>query len=132
MKKLAVLTLVMLVAALVFAQTKAEPKYDKTAEVKLKGTVEEVREVPGSCCKDKCTHLMLRTDKGLLEIQVAPEAFLKDMEVTFAKGDKIDVIAAKVTKDGVDTYLAREITNNGNVLVVRDNEGGPVWGWKKG
>jgi hypothetical protein len=132
MKKIVVLSLVVLVAALVFAQTKAQPKYNKSAEVKLKGTVEEVKDVPGTCCKDTCVHLMLRTDQGVFEIQVAPEAFLQDLEVKFEKGDKLDVVAAKVSKDGTDVYLAREIDRNGNVLVVRDNDGGPVWSWKKG
>src|SRR5690242_16510491 len=100
MKKLVMLTLIVLVAALVFAQPKAEPKYDKSAEVKLKGTVEEVKMVAGTCCKESCMHLVLRTDKGLVEVQVAPEAFLKEMEVEFAKGDKLEVTAAKVTDAG--------------------------------
>jgi hypothetical protein len=127
MKRLAVLSLVVLVAALVFAQTKAEPKYDKAAEVTLKGTIEDMKDVPGTCCKDACLHLMLRTEKGLFEVQVAPEAFLKEMDVKFEKGDKIEVKAAKMTRNDADVYLAREITRNGNVLVVRDNQGGPVW-----
>jgi hypothetical protein len=130
MKKLVMLTLVLLVAALVFAQPKAEPKYDKASEVKMKGTVEEVKGVPGSCCTEKCIHLMLRTDKGLVEIQVAPDVFLKDMEVAFAKGDKLEVTAAKI--DGAESYLAREINMNGSILIVRDDQGGPVWNWKKG
>jgi hypothetical protein len=130
MKKLVMLTLVVLVAALVFAQAKAEPKYDKTAEVKLKGTVEEVKMVAGTCCKESCTHLMLRTDKGLIEVQVAPEAFLKDIEVEFAKGDKLEVTASKVSD--ADVYLAREINKNGDIVTVRDNQGGPVWSWKNG
>jgi hypothetical protein len=130
MKKVVVLSLVVLVAALVFAQTNAEQKYNKSGEVKLNGTVEEVKMVPGTCCKESCTHLMLRTDKGVVEIQVAPEAFLKDMEVTFAKGDKLEVTASKLANS--DVYLAREITKNGDVVVVRDGAGGPVWNWKKG
>src|SRR3954466_1280295 len=130
MKKLVMLTLVLLVAALVFAQPKAEPKYDKASEVKMKGTVEEVKGVPGSCCTEKCIHLMLRTDKALVEIQVAPDVFLKDMEVAFAKGDKLEVTAAKI--DGAESYLAREINMNGSILIVRDDQGGPVWNWKKG
>lgn len=131
MKKVVVLSLVVLVAALVFAQTKAQPKYDKSAEVALKGAVEEVKDVPGTCCKEACVHLMLRTDQGVFEIQVAPEAFLQDLEVKFEKGDKINVVASKITKDGTDVYLAREIDRNGNVLIVRDNDGGPVWSWNK-
>src|SRR5690242_6015196 len=119
MKKLVVLILIVLVAALVIAEAKAEPKYDKSAEVRLKGTVEEVKMVAGTCCKESCAHLMFRTDKGMVEVQVAPEAFLKDMEVEYAKGDKLEMTASK-TQDGV--YLAREINKNGDILTVRDNE----------
>jgi hypothetical protein len=132
MRKLVVLTLVVFVAALVFAQTKAEPKYEKSAEVTLKGTIEEVKEVPGTCCTEKCIHLMFKTDKGVVEVQVAPDAFLKEMEITFAKGDKLEIVAAKVEVHGTEMYLAREINKSGDVVVVRDNQGGPVWNWKKG
>lgn len=131
MKKIAVLTLFAVLATLVFAQAKNEPKYNKAAEVKLSGVVDEVKDVP--CGKDSCVVLTLQTEKAVATVQIAPEAFLKDMEVKFAKGDKLLITAAKITAaDGNDLYLAREITQNGNLLVVRDPEGGPVWTWKKG
>ena len=53
------------------------------------------------------------------------------MDITFAKGEELKIIGAKVNKDGNALVLAREITQNGNEFVVRDKQGVPVWSWMK-
>lgn len=110
---------------------KSNLKYDSGSEATVKGTVQEVREVPGSCMGETGLHLILTTDAGSLEVQVAPVEFLKVMEVTFAKGEKLDIVGSKVTLDGNPLVLAREINQNGNQVVVRDKKGEPVWTWMK-
>jgi len=106
-------------------------KYELANEVKLKGIVEEVKLVPKSCTGETGTHLVLRTDQGLVEVQVAPETFLTDLSVTFTKGEKLTAVAAKVTRPEGDLYLAREVDRDSGTLVLRDPKGGPVWTWKK-
>jgi DNA/RNA endonuclease YhcR with UshA esterase domain len=119
----------LLVATLV-AQT-AIPRYDVKAETTLKGAVDEVREVPGSCSGQTGLHLVLNTDAGKLEVQIAPPEFLKEMDVRFAKGDQVQILGSKLMLDGKPFMLAREITQSNNVLVVRDRKGDPVWTWMK-
>jgi len=109
----------------------AGPKYDLAAEVKLKGTVEEVKEVPNSCLGETGLHLMLKTGSGIVEVQVAPVGFLKNMEVQFAKGDQIEIVGSQLTQNGSPLVLARSVTQNNNELVVRDKQGTPVWTWMK-
>ena len=61
---------------------------------------------------------------------VAPEKFLKEMEITFAKGDAIEVLGSQLTVDGNPLLLAREVTRNSDVMTMRDDHGKPVWvGW---
>ena len=106
---------------------KALPKYDVAAEVKLKGGVEEVREVADA------THVMLRSGTQLMTVYVAPSSFLKDMECAFAKGDDVEIIGSKVKVESGETVLAREITRGQLTLTLRDKKGAPVWmGWKRG
>ncbi len=130
----ALLLVVLLLAAFALAQKSTGPKYDLATETTLKGVVEEVKEVPNSCMGETGLHVILKTATGNFEVQIAPVAFLKDMEMTFAKGDELQVVAAKVTKEGNTLMLAREVTRSNNQLVLRDKKGEPVWTWmmKKG
>ncbi len=110
------------------AQTTAMPKYSKSSEVKVKGgVVDEVK-----TATDGIVHLTLKTDKGPLDVVIAPEKFLKEMEITFAKGDTIDVLGSQVASGEATVLLAREVTRSGEVMMMRDENGKPVWvGWPK-
>jgi hypothetical protein len=120
---------VALIVLLAFTVARAEapaPKYDKSSEVKIKGVIDEVKTAP-----DHTVHVTLKNEKGLLDVAVAPEKFLKVMEISFAKGDSIEVLGSQLTAaDGPAIFLAREVTRNGDVMVMRDESGKPVWlGW---
>jgi DNA/RNA endonuclease YhcR with UshA esterase domain len=105
-------------------------KYDLTTETKLKGTVDEVKVVPGP---SEGVHLVLKSGTETTLVHVAPEAFLKEMDVTFDKGDQIELLGSKIKVDGQDEVLAREITKNGNQLTLRDKKGMPIWSvWDPG
>jgi hypothetical protein len=122
----------LMLTAVAFAQKKpAGLRYDPASETTLKGVVDDVKEVPNSFAGESGLHVMLKTSDGTVEVQVAPVSFLKDMEITFAKGEELKIIGAKVIKDGSPLVLARDITRNGNEFVLRDKEGAPVWTWMK-
>lgn len=107
------------------AQTVAAPKYDKSTEVKLKGVIEDVK-----TATDKTVHITIKNDKGSFDVTVAPQKFLNEMEIIFAKGDTVEVLGSPHTVDGNSAMLAREVTRNGDVMVMRDERGKPVWlGW---
>ena len=104
------------------------PKYDVTHQVKIQGTVEEVREVPGDY---EGTHLVVKTDQGVVLVQVAPTAFLKEMDTSYKKGDVVQVVGAKAPDATEEQVLAREITIGADTVTLRDDKGVPVWaGWK--
>jgi len=109
------------------AGTVPAPEYDKSAEVKVKGVIDEVRTAP-----DNSIHLTLKNVTGSLEVFVAPEKFLKEMEIVFAKGETIEVLGSQLSVGGTAILLAREVTRNADVVTVRDEQGKPVWvGWIK-
>jgi hypothetical protein len=127
-KRVSAVALIVLTTLLALsAQTPAPPKYVKSSEVKVKGVVDEVK-----TAADGVVHLMLTTDKGPLDVMIAPEQFLKEMEISFAKGDKVEILGFQVLAEGAPLLLAREVTRNGDIMLMRDDFGKPVWlGWPK-
>jgi hypothetical protein len=120
----AVAVTVLLVFASAGAQTPAL-KYDKSNEVKVKGVIEEVK-----TAEDNTVHITLKNDKGSLDVMLAPEKFLKEMEISFAKGEAVEILGSQMTNEGNPLLLAREVTRNGDVMVMRDDAGKPAWvGW---
>jgi DNA/RNA endonuclease YhcR with UshA esterase domain len=103
------------------------PKYDVANEVKIKGVVTEVREVPGN---SEGIYLVVKTDTGTALVRVAPAAFLKEMDTSFAVGNQVQVTGAKALNVAEEQILAREIIVGTNTVTLRDDKGVPVWvGW---
>jgi hypothetical protein len=134
MLRLASLKLVS-VAAVIFllasipatAGTMPALEYDKSAEVKVKGVIDEVKTTP-----DNSVHLTLKSVTGSLEVFVGPEKFLKEMEIVFAKGETIEVLGSQLSVNGNAILLAREVTRDNDVVTIRDEQGKPAWvGWIK-
>lgn len=123
------LVVLVIVAAAVATAQQNPPKYNPADEIKLKGTVESVKQVPNSCGGFTGTHIMLKTDKGVLEVQIAPADFLKELDISFAAGDPLEITGVKVKQADTEMLLAREVVRKGNSLVVRDPKGEPVWTW---
>ena len=119
-----------LVMSAAWAQTagKTGAKYDVKNELKIKGVVEEVREIPGQF---EGTLLVVKTDSKTVMVRVAPAAFLKEIDTSFNKGDQVEVVGCKVPDATEEEVMAREITVGQNTTTLRDDKGVPIWaGWK--
>lgn len=122
--------LLMLISQVAAAQKVAStgPQYNVANEVKVTGTIEDIREVPGQF---QGTHLVVKTDKGTVLVRLAPAEFLKEMETSFNKGDQVVVVGCKAPDAAEETIMAREIIVGTNDTTLRDEKGVPVWvGWK--
>jgi predicted PhzF superfamily epimerase YddE/YHI9 len=101
------------------------PKYDKSQEAKIKGVVDEMRVLP-----EGGAVMVVKTGDNTLLVRLAPDEFLKEMEISFQKGDNVEIIGAKLADAPAPEMLAREVTANNNTVVLRDDAGKPVWvGW---
>jgi hypothetical protein len=106
----------------------AVPKYDPAAEKVFKGAVDEVRDRECPMSRGLGSHVMLKlADGNLIEVHLAPSKFVKIYDLTFNKGDQLEVTGTKVTFEGVDTIFAREVKRGSDTFVFRDKEGKPVW-----
>ncbi len=115
-----------------FAQkaTDTMPKYDVSKEVKIKGTIDDVKEM--SMGKGEVgIHLMVKTATETIEVRLCPSGYLKDFEVALAKGQQIEVTGSRIKVDDKDVILAREVVQGNNTITLRDKQGGPVWTWLK-
>jgi DNA/RNA endonuclease YhcR with UshA esterase domain len=123
----AVVLIVLASFVLASGQNVSSLKYDKSSEVKIKGIIDEVK-----TDSNNTVHITLKNDKGALDVEVAPEKFLKEMEITFAKGDAVEVLGSQLKAEGAPVLLAREVNRSGDVMMMRDETGNPVWvGWPK-
>ena len=123
-----VFALVVPSALLLAEQNRAVPKYDPAAEKGFKGTVQEVRDRECPMSKGLGSHLTLKLDDGsVIEVHLAPSKFVKAYDLTFNKGDQLEVTGTKVNFEDVDTIFAREVKRGNDVFVFRDKEGHPVW-----
>ena len=113
------------------AQAEPEPRYDSATTVDMMAVVAELREVPrGSPLSG--SHLMVRPESAkenseTIDVYLGPATYLKDFEVAFAKGDRLQVIGSKVKYGGASVVLARQVRRDSTTLYLRDEHGIPYW-----
>jgi hypothetical protein len=118
-------TAIVLLATCACAQS-APPKYDKSTETKLKGTVEQLKLVPPTGGK-QVAYLVLKNGQDTIDVFLCPKSFLDEMGVTFQPSDIIQVTGSKVKQDSADMILAREIEKGGDTITLRFGDGKPAW-----
>lgn len=100
--------------------------YNPSTEITLHGTVSAVNTVTGRRGWSG-VHIVLKDGDKVTEVHIGPSAYLSSQGFTFAKGDEIEVLGSKVTINGADALIAREVTKDGKVLALRDKQGIPLW-----
>jgi hypothetical protein len=93
--------------------------------------VADLREVPrGSPLSG--THLIVRPESAkegseIIDVYLGPASYLKDFDVTFEKGDRVQVIGSKVKYGGASIVLARQVRRDSTTIYLRDEHGIPYW-----
>jgi len=103
------------------------PKYDLTTEVRIQGVVVDTNDHECPISGGLGSHLVLQTEDGTVEIHLAPTKFVAQYQLIIVRGDKIEVLGSRVTFDGKDALLAREIVHGQETFVFRDANGKPAW-----
>jgi hypothetical protein len=102
------------------------PRYNPKTETTLSGTIEDLQLQTGRY-RGTGTHVILKTDSGTMEVHVGPTTYIEKQQFLLAKGDHIEVLGSQVKIGGKDAFLARQITKEGKKLVLRDQNGVPLW-----
>jgi len=126
-RSLVLVTTWLVCALTLFAQkNQAIPKYDSSAETKMKGVVEELK-LPPKGSEKEIAHLLVKNDTGTVDVYLCPKSFFDDMGMGFSKGDELSFTGSRVKQDGADLILAREVVKGNDTFVLRDAKGSPVW-----
>lgn len=103
--------------------------YDVSTETTITGTVQDI--LHPQMGRMNGTHLLVKTESETIEVHVGPSDFVANAGFTFAKGDSVQVLGSKVTIDGKEALIAREVTRDGKTLTLRDKTGRPMWAGRK-
>jgi len=106
------------------AATKGATIYDPAKEVVVKGAVEKVWDF--ACPESNGEvgrHLLLRTSQGHMQVHLAPVRMMRHQPMTLAVGDQIEVVGSQVRVWDRNDMLAREITRDTEIMVLRDRQG---------
>lgn len=106
-----------------------QPKYDLQTEIKIKGTILDVK-LPPKGSEKEIVHLLVKNGADTADIYLCPKSFMDDMGMEFAKGDDVAITGSKVKYDEVELILVREIVKKNDTFALRDAKGEPVWDWR--
>ena len=123
------------VATVAYTQTgtsRGGANYNPATETTVTGSVDSVENLPSPGRGGGGLHLMLAGPTGRIDVHVGPASFVASRNVTFAQGDALTVTGSKVTVDGEDAVIAREIKKGDQVLTLRDAKGFPLWSGRGG
>ena len=123
----AVVLLIVYLTVVRTPQKQAPPAYNAGTEVSISGTVVEEREFFCPISDEQGTHLVLRTNQGTLLVHVGPSRFLRAQQFVIKPNDEVGVIGTRVNYQGEDAMLAREVTRGNEFLILRDQQGRPLW-----
>ena len=107
-------------------QQTSSPKYDLQAEMRMKGTVEEVR-LPPKDKEKEIVHLLVKTTSATADVYLCPKSFLEMMGMNFSKGDELGFTGSRIEQGESDLILVREIVKGTDTFVLRDGKGSPIW-----
>jgi hypothetical protein len=98
----------------------------------IKGTVEAVNRIRPAKGMSYGIHVMVKTDKGSVDVHLGPQWYIENQDVKIEPGDDVEVRGSRVIYQNAPTLIAAQVTKGGSVLVLRDDAGAPVWaGWRK-
>jgi hypothetical protein len=109
--------------------TPQAPGYDPSTEVTVQGAIQEVKEIRDwmGMRNQSGTHLVLKTAQETIEIHLGPTTYVSAQGMTFAAGDRIEVIGSRVKYGEADAIIAREVKKGDQTLTLRDAKGIPRW-----
>ena len=103
-------------------------KYDLKAEKKVKGVVQEMKQVGEGHAA--LMHLVVKSATDTIDVYLCPQQFIKDMGIELKAGDEVEITGSPVVDNGVSGILAREVVKGTDTYVLRDDKGVPVWNWQ--
>jgi hypothetical protein len=98
--------------------------YNAANETTISGVV---RGVEDSTCavseSEMGRHLRLQTAQGMMQIHLAPARVMRSQKFSFSPDDQIEVVGSKLSVQGQESIIARDITRGNESFFIRDRAG---------
>jgi hypothetical protein len=95
--------------------------YERSTEVTLDGSTLYVADGPSG------VYAIMKDGLNEIEVFLAPSEVLEKKGVHLQTGDSIRVVGSRVTWNGAEVIVAREVTQKGKTTILRDKDGTPRW-----
>jgi hypothetical protein len=104
------------------AQDERTPLYNLSNERVFQGVIESKGHIV-----EGFMYFPVRTRQGMIEVQAGPGEFLRLKNFDLVPGDNVRILGEKVVIGDRQIVLPREIRCARGVLIVRDDDGVPIW-----
>ncbi|MCI0532511.1 MAG: hypothetical protein L0Y74_11305 [candidate division Zixibacteria bacterium] len=78
-------------------------------------------------------YLMVKTDTEEISVHLGPAWYVANQDEKIYPNDQVEITGSRITYEGKPAIIAAEIKKGDAVLVLRDENGYPLWaGWRSG
>jgi hypothetical protein len=103
------------------------PRYNPTAEIRVRGTIQEVTYFMCPVSGGSGAHLRLDASQQTVEVHLAPSWFVERYRMKFRLGAKVEVVGVRYSRRGETGLMARQVESSEGVYSFRDPDGNPLW-----
>ncbi len=105
--------------------------YDAKTFIEIKGEITVVEQIVMKQGTSAGIHISVKTETETYVVHLGPKWYLDKQTIQLKVGDKVGIKGSKVTIEGKQTIIAKDVIKDGSTLNLRDETGKPVWAGKK-
>jgi hypothetical protein len=77
-------------------------------------------------------HIVLKAEAETIPVHLGPVWYIENQDVKIEATDKVEIKGSRITFEGKPAIIAKEVKRGDEVLILRDENGFPVWsGWRR-
>jgi hypothetical protein len=108
-------------------QARDERSFDPTSIVEVQGTIKNFVSNPSRHSPGMGWHLYLQADGREWFVHLGPQRFYDGQKIQLEKGMKVTIVGSKITFEGQEIIVAKEIKTDAGTIKVRDDQGKPYF-----
>jgi hypothetical protein len=113
-----------------FSQSANPSMYDPKTVITVHGQVERLTKLPGigpGGPHEIDRVVILKSDQGNITVHLGPAWYLSQKRFSPNVSDMLEVIGSKIRQNRGTVIVAKEVTKDGETLMLRDDQGFPLW-----